>query len=552
MGLSDAEKERRRTDEHVEYIRKHVCNKEGDKPYVFVSYKSDDWEIVLQDIVYRLVKDYHLNIYFDGDFDVHNSHWTTQFPENMADPKCKGILTFLDDSYATSYATLLELMYSQCSCFEKMTDKETQKEKLVHIKKQVVPVNIGKLSIIINDEDTGLGKDSYHDGERWITNPKAVTEKTLFDKTFKRGEKLGVLATFKLLYKYEGLSKETCSEIVNELLSGIDYNDNEYFQKGASLDSIVNSIKSACGSEVFGESKQSDDNNEDFQSIQEETEDKIGEPAVSQTVDIEPVPPVVEIVPAPSSANLWVYRAKGAVSYLEWDGESKNCIVKKGSRTAAEANKFVKLVSAKNMKDKLLQDGVLVEDEFVVDYAYDKISTMINVLAGGAVSMPKAMKDGVLRRCDGMDETSLPKDKNEDVFEGKSDGFEYRLWSGTYTAGKLAGMMHDVFDLVAEKYPEKIIEIAHNDSITAVALKQDVDAGNLPQSKLNYFKAKKEHEVNGSIYYVSTHYNREQGIGQLEKILSFCEGSADAFEILSAPDKTGHISNKKKGLSELL
>lgn len=552
MGLSDADKERRRTDEHVEYLRKHVCNKDGDKPYVFVSYKSDDWEIVLRDIVYRLVKDYNLNIYFDGDFDVHNSHWTTQFPENMADPKCKGVLAFLDDRYATSYATLLELMYSQCSCFEKKTDKETNRENLVHIKKEVIPVNIGKLSIIINDEDTGLGKDSYHDGERWITNPKAVTEKTLFDKTFKRGEKLGVLATFKLLYKYDGLSKETCSEIVSELLSGIDYNDNEYFQKGASLDSIVNSIKSACGSEVFGESKQSDDSNGDLQSIQEEAEDKKAEPDGPSVVDIEPVSPVVNTDPTSSPANLWIYRAKGAVSYLEWDGESKKCVIKKGSRTAAESNGFVKLASAKNMKDMLLRDGVLVEDEFVVDYSCDRISTMINVLTGGSVSMPKTMKDGVLRRCDEMDDTSLTKDENGDGLGKKSEGFEYRLWSVSYKAGKLADMMHDVFELVAEKYPEKMLEIAHNDSITAVALKQDVDAGNLPQSKLNYFKAKKEHEVNGSIYYVSTRYNREQGIGQLEKILTFCEGSADAFEILSAPDKTTHISNKKKGLSEIL
>lgn len=93
--------------------KKCICNKESGKPYVFISYKSDDWETVLQDVVYKLVKDYGLNIYFDGDFDSNSIGWLEQFRTNMRSDLCRRILVFRSARYMTSYATVLELMYSQ-------------------------------------------------------------------------------------------------------------------------------------------------------------------------------------------------------------------------------------------------------------------------------------------------------------------------------------------------------------------------------------------------------------------------------------------------------
>lgn len=116
MALSKEELNERANDEQVKYIKSKICNKDKDKPYVFISYKSDDWKVVLKDIVYRLVSEYGLNVYFDGDFDTHHSLWIEQFPDNMENSLCRGVLAFIDDKYATSYATLLELMYSQAGC----------------------------------------------------------------------------------------------------------------------------------------------------------------------------------------------------------------------------------------------------------------------------------------------------------------------------------------------------------------------------------------------------------------------------------------------------
>ncbi len=99
-----------------------------------------------------------------------------------------------------------------------------------------------------------------------------------------------------------------------------------------------------------------------------------------------------------------------------------------------------------------------------------------------------------------------------------------------------------VINSVAKQNIEQKLDIqtSDNNSITSVARKVDVDKEILPPNKLNYFKAKKEHIVDGISYYVSTRYNREQGIAQLEKMLVLCEGSVNAFVITARPEKATH------------
>ncbi len=99
-----------------------------------------------------------------------------------------------------------------------------------------------------------------------------------------------------------------------------------------------------------------------------------------------------------------------------------------------------------------------------------------------------------------------------------------------------------VINSVAKQNIEQKLDIqtSDNNSITSVARKVDVDKEILPPNKLNYFKAKKEHIVDGISYYVSTRYNREQGIAQLEKMLVLCEGSVNAFVITAKPEKATH------------
>ena len=84
---------------------------------------------------------------------------------------------------------------------------------------------------------------------------------------------------------------------------------------------------------------------------------------------------------------------------------------------------------------------------------------------------------------------------------------------------KICGINPGEFILDGKPLAEKGAAVKETVVINSVARKVDVDKEILPPNKLNYFKAKKEHIVDGISYYVSTRYNREQGIAQLEKML---------------------------------
>lgn len=105
---------------------------------------------------------------------------------------------------------------------------------------------------------------------------------------------------------------------------------------------------------------------------------------------------------------------------------------------------------------------------------------------------------------------------------------------------KICGINPGEFILDGKPLAEKGAAVKETVVINSVARKVDVDKEILPPTKLNYFKAKKEHIVEGISYYVSTRYNREQEIAQLEKILVLCEGSVNAFVITAKPEKATH------------
>ena len=241
--------------------------------------------------------------------------------------------------------------------------------------------------------------------------------------------------------------------------------------------------------------------------------------------------------------TLWEYKTKGTCSKLIWNGETtgEGAVIKvlKGSVAATPSLNFEKSCKpAFTLKANLEEEGILQNDMFVEDYTYDKVSTMINLLNGGSVSTPAEVKTGHLRK----------------VENAVTDEFEYVLWDTPHTASKLSDMMHDVFDLIAEKYPEKIEDIANDDKITCVARKDDIDNGRLQGSKANRFfhYGKREHISNGVIYYVNTGYNREGGIDQLEKMLIICEDNANGLKIKKAPEKSSRRGGKsnKPGISE--
>jgi hypothetical protein len=106
MGLSNEEKKNR--DIAIAGIK--TFKPEDNKEYVFISYKSDDWKIVLDKLVRNLVNKYGLRVYFDKNFEDDNSSWVENMKGAIASPRCKAVLACVSREYMASYACAMELM----------------------------------------------------------------------------------------------------------------------------------------------------------------------------------------------------------------------------------------------------------------------------------------------------------------------------------------------------------------------------------------------------------------------------------------------------------
>ena len=302
--MTKEENQRRANNPKVKELKSRIVNKDMKKPFVFISYKSDDWEIVLADIVYRLVSRYGLNVYYDGDFDDHADNWINQFPANMESEYCKGVIAFVDNKYATSYATLIELMNSQTLRANIGSVNQGKKDHGL----PVVQINLGKLndSEIDVSSSTFLG-ETYDDNGNKNTNHRKELE--YFNELIDLVTSGGILKGNPIFNQFYGkrlpLTRYNCYMIVSEILEKLELNEKQY-TPGGDLDSICNSIKNAVtrfpddaennvfSGEIF----------EDVQSVDEPVPASVPAPApvaVPASVVPEPAPSAVPAKPAPTS-----------------------------------------------------------------------------------------------------------------------------------------------------------------------------------------------------------------------------------------------------------
>ena len=105
MALNEVQKK-----ERSEYLEKNLqiteCSQR--KPYVFVSYASDNWEIVFKNAVVPLQQKYGLRVYADKAFDKVNDKWIVPMLRNIRGADV--IVAFVSQSYIESYSCFLELL----------------------------------------------------------------------------------------------------------------------------------------------------------------------------------------------------------------------------------------------------------------------------------------------------------------------------------------------------------------------------------------------------------------------------------------------------------
>ncbi|HJG28332.1 MAG TPA: TIR domain-containing protein [Subdoligranulum variabile] len=549
MGLTTEQKEKRRQDPHVQYIKDRICNKDTGKPYVFISYKSDDWEPVLQGVVYKLVKDYGLNVYFDGDFDNSSAGWLKQFQENMDIESCKGVLVFRSPQYMTSYATVLELMYSQSGL---ATDND---EPL-----PLVCINLAGSEYPDTDtkETTGLG-DSTH-------NINANPERECFSQIVNTLHEQGRIGwkpfnRFKKEQAVGVLSQRLCRKIAEAVLQS--YRNGIQEKDPQNINSIVNTIKTECGEDVFEQGVPDASSEPTTSPAPQQTP-----AAVMQTPDnLAPAAPASYTPPVAEGYTYTLFgqtyhagsREQGKLMYdtfaalVQRFPDRIPALTRRTSVARAEDVTNANTREAKPPYFRICRSFPVNGQNYLVGISYGfeaklaEIRGMLKLcgvnpaefvlIQGGASSTANTTPASV------SSSPSAPERAATGPAASPADGgtvFRYTLWGTLCTADTLANLMHDVFDRIAERYPDKVPQMAADNSLSAVARRDDVDNSRLPANKLNYFKACRLHTVAGQEYYVSTRYGREQGIAQLEKMLQVCEGRSDALEILSAPQKSVH------------
>lgn len=105
MGLNETQKK-----ERSEYLEKNLAITECSqrKPYVFISYASDNWEAVFKSAVVPMQRQYGLRVYADKAFDKVNDKWIVPMLRNARGADV--IIAFISQSYIESYACFLELL----------------------------------------------------------------------------------------------------------------------------------------------------------------------------------------------------------------------------------------------------------------------------------------------------------------------------------------------------------------------------------------------------------------------------------------------------------
>lgn len=105
MALSEAQKKER--SEYLErYLQITECSQR--KPYVFISYASDNWETVFKEAVVPMQKQFGLRVYADKAFDKVNDKWIVPMLRNIRG--ADAVVAFVSQSYIESYACFLELL----------------------------------------------------------------------------------------------------------------------------------------------------------------------------------------------------------------------------------------------------------------------------------------------------------------------------------------------------------------------------------------------------------------------------------------------------------
>lgn len=560
--MNEKQREARKKSADIGHIRlikdKYLRTMDGDDDYVFISYKSDDYEKVLDEIVYNTCVKYGLHVYFDTAFDDDSDSWITQYYDNMCDSHCKAFIAFIDDAYYSSYACLLEMMSRKTAA----AGGDYKYDSLFFL-----PINLGSITSVLSSDNTGLGTRTFSNGKM---NGHAQEELVHFNEIF---SEIATDEMRKSIYKrekdtqlYDEATSESpkygkvyltvtqCRRLMEMVVPN--KNDNDGGNKDF-VEVIHDKLIKAGISTVFDD----------------ELTNKMGRTEESQPQNINGVDDII-VVSDTIPEDLLIEGYQYTIFGNEYKAGSREqgklmfdafeALVERYPGCEEKLTQKTSVAKAEDIKKANTPDADPTYFRGCKEFEVNGKKYLVGTSYGFKAKIAEIK--GMFKIC-GADlaefvlngeplGSSNAKRQGLEGTASNNDAFEYELFGVTHTANKMVDMINDVFDLLAEKYPEKVEDIAVSDKLTAVARKVDLDQGTATESKMNQFKNHKgkEHSFDGVIYLVNAGYNREICIKQIEKMLMLCGVEPNGFKITKAPEKSSHTGNKtgKKGIDEIL
>lgn len=422
------------------------------KPYAFISYShaKEDREKVYS-LLIKLM-DEGINFAIDVTFPDEKGDWIPIMYKGVKNKKCKCMLSFYSKTYMYSRPSLLEQYTRYATDIKQDHDGYVQsvnislfeggeiapflkascqdaKEKIIKDAKDKVKEKFKAAGYTICDEEVldavmqqykleqGNMRDYFDTGIRGFCNEDSVRVRERLNglgnkvdteddiKTVLENIQKGFLEIGQKENAFDNVNGlEKTEKIISQLKAcGID-KDSEIKKKVRGIieelqplpvDNVgINPVQENISEDVVQKKIETE-------IIEEFTEEQIKQTTeTSSTLKTEPT--------TVNTGTLWKYTGKGADALLEWEGgDSKACVVKKGSRVAQESDKFVTSApGAAELKRELKTKGIIINNVFQEDYAFNKVSTMINLLYGGSVNMRGQIKDNKLYCVEGS--VSMP------------------------------------------------------------------------------------------------------------------------------------------------
>lgn len=562
MGLTEEQKnERARATAGIK-----TFDSNGNKPYVFISYKSDDWKIVLDEVVRYMVDNYGLRVYFDNNFDRDNDSWVNNMKNAIRTRKCQAVLAFVSKEYMRSYACVMELLMSRSRATQTKHDKKLEIIPIIVDDSADVNAARSENGTRVEIKEWGAYSELLEDTAacRWLREPDM---EGLKDKVEDR------------IRQKENLTEEDLSDVAAEILGSAHerrFSDNDDFAKERFYSLLKETIE-RCTTDVFDP--------ELIRSVSNVSEPAHVVPDKEEHEEPDYVESEKEEVKEPELTTE-TYAASSEAEKQEGDQtseESKEQHTKQFTITGDITFTLYGKEYTYNQSDMMLTFFAQVlhrHQDYVenlpdckgmncasaIDYTknenrtadmpsyfricqYFKFDNGQGVCIGTAYGIKDKLKKMAMLLDICGEDSSVFSSKQVELPEtvsgnrGNSASITYQIYGETFTSSQI-DMMGNIFHAVIERHPDMLEELA--DQIGCVAID---DYGKLPKDQRPaYFATLCVYDLNGKKYSIGGALGITEKLKQIAKLLVICGEDKSAVEVegYDLPDAGRSPGRRKK------